>query len=181
MHRLSGPQIGDRIARQFLRIILETSTQELTRPEQAFGAPQTQAVERARIEPQHFIQKTFGFIQNLPVELHSIEIKHQQFGELDPGVEPARSFRKPLYATPQAVNGVGPILEFDLGELTEPLVPRAPIPLLIVTGKDSKSITITLDPRPIRMWTPPATKSGGAQKNNATLNESGAGTGESRS
>src|SRR5438477_4972365 len=116
MHRLSGLQIGDRIARQFLRIILETSTQELTRPEQAFGAPQTQAVERARIEPQHFIQKTFGFIQNLPVELHSIEIKHQQFGELDPGVEPARSFRKPLYATPQAVNGVGPILEFDLGE-----------------------------------------------------------------
>ena len=72
-------------------------------------------------------------------------------------------------------------LEFDLSELTEPLVPRAPIPLLIVTGKDSKSITITLDPRPIRMWTPPATKSGGAQKNNATLNESGAGTGESRS
>ncbi|HKN59325.1 MAG TPA: hypothetical protein VJV97_10760 [Gemmatimonadaceae bacterium] len=43
-------------------------------------------------------------------------------------------------------------LEFDLSELTEPLVPRAPIPQLIVTGKDSKSITITLDPRPIRMW-----------------------------
>jgi len=47
-------------------------------------------------------------------------------------------------------------LEFDLSELSEPLVPRAPIPALIVTGKDSRSITITLDPRPIRMWTPPA-------------------------
>jgi hypothetical protein len=43
-------------------------------------------------------------------------------------------------------------LEFDLSELSEPLVPRTPVPLLIVSGKDSKSITVTLDPRPIRMW-----------------------------
>ena len=43
-------------------------------------------------------------------------------------------------------------LEFDLSELTEPLVARSPVPQLIVSGKDSKSITITLDPRPIRMW-----------------------------
>jgi len=43
-------------------------------------------------------------------------------------------------------------LEFDLSELSEPLVPRAPIPLLMVSGKDSKSITVTLDPRPIRIW-----------------------------
>jgi hypothetical protein len=43
-------------------------------------------------------------------------------------------------------------LEFDLSELTEPLVPRAPVPLLVVSGKDSKSITVTLDPRPIRIW-----------------------------
>lgn len=49
-------------------------------------------------------------------------------------------------------------LDFDLSELSEPLVARAPIPNLLVTGKDSKSITITLDPRPIRMWTPPASK-----------------------
>ena len=54
-------------------------------------------------------------------------------------------------------------LEFDLSELSEPLVPRAPIPQLIVTGKDSKSIAITLDPRPIRMWNG-GTKSG-AQSN----------------
>jgi len=47
-------------------------------------------------------------------------------------------------------------LQFDLSELSEPLVPRAPVATLIVTGKDSKSITVTLDPRPIRMWTPPA-------------------------
>jgi hypothetical protein len=43
-------------------------------------------------------------------------------------------------------------LDFDLSELLEPLVPRGPLPQLMVTGKDSKSLTITLDPRPIRMW-----------------------------
>jgi hypothetical protein len=43
-------------------------------------------------------------------------------------------------------------LDFDLSELSEPLVPRAPLPLLVVSGKESKSITVTLDPRPIRMW-----------------------------
>jgi hypothetical protein len=46
-------------------------------------------------------------------------------------------------------------LDFDLSELTEPLVVRAPVPQLIVSGKDSKSITVTLDPRPIRMWKGP--------------------------
>jgi hypothetical protein len=51
-------------------------------------------------------------------------------------------------------------LDFDLSELSEPLVARGPVPVLNVTGKDSKSITITLDPRPIRMWTPPSNKSG---------------------
>jgi hypothetical protein len=55
-------------------------------------------------------------------------------------------------------------LDFDLSELTEPLVPRAPVPLLIVNGKDSKSITITLDPRPIRMWNGSAARGGGEQK-----------------
>ncbi|MEO8908946.1 MAG: NEW3 domain-containing protein [Gemmatimonadaceae bacterium] len=54
-------------------------------------------------------------------------------------------------------------LEFDLSELTEPLVPRTPVPVLRVSGKDSKSITVTLDPRPIRMWNGSAGKSG-AQK-----------------
>jgi hypothetical protein len=43
-------------------------------------------------------------------------------------------------------------LEFDLSDLAEPLVPRAPVSILRVSGKDSKSITVTLDPRPIRMW-----------------------------
>jgi len=43
-------------------------------------------------------------------------------------------------------------LEFDLSDLSEPLVPRAPIPPLLIAGKESKSITVTLDPRPIRMW-----------------------------
>jgi hypothetical protein len=48
-------------------------------------------------------------------------------------------------------------LDFDLSELTEPLVPRAPVALLIVSGKESKSVTVTLDPRPIRMWNGTAT------------------------
>jgi len=56
-------------------------------------------------------------------------------------------------------------LDLDLSELSEPLVPRGPVPLLIVTGKDSKSITVTLDPRPIRMWNGSGTR--GAQKNDA--------------
>jgi len=51
-------------------------------------------------------------------------------------------------------------LQFDLSELSEPLVPRAPVPTLVVTGKDSKSITVTLDPRPIRMFN----ANGGGQK-----------------
>jgi hypothetical protein len=45
-------------------------------------------------------------------------------------------------------------LDFDLSQLTEPLVPRGEIPALVVDGKESRSLTITLDPRPIRMWTP---------------------------
>jgi hypothetical protein len=51
-------------------------------------------------------------------------------------------------------------LQFDLSELSEPLVPRAPVPTLLVSGKDSKSITVTLDPRPIRMWNGSSAKSG---------------------
>jgi hypothetical protein len=47
-------------------------------------------------------------------------------------------------------------LEFDLSELTEPLVPRAPVAELLVSGKDSKSVTVTLDPRPIRIWKAPS-------------------------
>ena len=43
-------------------------------------------------------------------------------------------------------------LEFDLSELTEPLVPRVPLARLIVDGKQSRSLTVTLDPRPVRMW-----------------------------
>jgi hypothetical protein len=55
-------------------------------------------------------------------------------------------------------------LEFDLSDLTEPLVPRAPVSVLRVTGKDSKSITVTLDPRPIRMWNGAAPKGTNPQK-----------------
>jgi hypothetical protein len=58
-------------------------------------------------------------------------------------------------------------LEFDLSELSEPLVPRAPIALLVVSGKDSKSITVTLDPRPIRMWNGSGQGGNGTQKKTA--------------
>lgn len=47
-------------------------------------------------------------------------------------------------------------LQFDLSGLSEPLVPRGPVPPLVVDGKDVRSVRITLDPRPIRMWTPPS-------------------------
>ncbi len=43
-------------------------------------------------------------------------------------------------------------LDFDLSDLSEPLLPRTPVPALIIAGKESRSITVTLDPRPIRMW-----------------------------
>jgi hypothetical protein len=45
-------------------------------------------------------------------------------------------------------------LDFDLTHLTEPLVPRGEVPSLVIDGKEFTSLTITLDPRPIRMWTP---------------------------
>jgi alpha-galactosidase-like protein len=66
----------------------------------------------------------------------------------------------PTTATFQSLPVGAYTLEFDLSELTEPLVPRAPVPTLVVTGKDSTSITVTLDPRPIRIFTP-LPKSGG--------------------
>lgn len=45
-------------------------------------------------------------------------------------------------------------LEFDLSGLSEPLVARGPVPALVVDGKESRSVKIILDPRPIRMWIP---------------------------
>jgi hypothetical protein len=43
-------------------------------------------------------------------------------------------------------------LEFDLSEISEPLIPRAPIPVLIITIPRTKPITVTLDPRPVQIW-----------------------------
>ena len=71
-------------------------------------------------------------------------------------------------------------LDFDLSELSEPLVPRGPVPPLIVSGTDSKSIVITLDPRPIRMWIAPSSKSG-AQKHLAPSPEKPPSPAENRS
>jgi hypothetical protein len=74
----------------------------------------------------------------------------------------------PTTATFQSLPVGNYSLDFDLSELSEPLVPRTPVPLLIVGGKDQKSITITLDPRPIRMWNGSG-KSGSTQKTDAPV------------
>ncbi len=63
------------------------------------------------------------------------------------------------------------ILMFDLSELSEPLVPRAPVPVLVVSGKDSKAVTVTLDPRPIRIWKGSGSHGSEAPKNNAPAAE----------
>jgi hypothetical protein len=79
------------------------------------------------------------------------------------GREWAAIMTGPTTATFQSLPVGTYTLQFDLSELSEPLVPRVPVPILIVTGKDSKSITVTLDPRPIRMWNGSAAK-GSTQK-----------------
>ena len=71
------------------------------------------------------------------------------------GREWAAIMTGPTTATFQSLPVGTYTLSFDLSELTEPLIARAPVPQLIVSAKDSKSITITLDPRPIRMWKGP--------------------------
>ena len=43
-------------------------------------------------------------------------------------------------------------LAFDLSAVSEPLVPRAPLPLLRVTSLERSIVTVLLDPRPLRMW-----------------------------
>ncbi|HEU4748864.1 MAG TPA: hypothetical protein VFS56_10215, partial [Gemmatimonadaceae bacterium] len=58
-------------------------------------------------------------------------------------------------------------LDFDLSDLTEPLVPRGPIPVLVVDGNGLRSVRITLDPRPIRMWTPNQGSGGTGPKKDA--------------
>ena len=68
------------------------------------------------------------------------------------GREWAARMTGPTTATFESLPVGAYTLEFDLSELTEPLVPRAPVPVLVVSGKDSRSITVTLDPRPLRIW-----------------------------
>ncbi|HEY6089050.1 MAG TPA: NEW3 domain-containing protein [Gemmatimonadaceae bacterium] len=76
------------------------------------------------------------------------------------GREWAAIMTGPTTATFQSLPVGTYTLQFDLSELSEPLVPRAPVATLVVTGKDSKSITVTLDPRPIKMWKGPSTSGG---------------------
>lgn len=78
----------------------------------------------------------------------------------DAGREWAARMTGPTTATFEALPVGNYKLEFDLSELSEPLVARGPVPPLVVSGKESRSITVTLDPRPIRMWNGSAPKSG---------------------
>jgi hypothetical protein len=80
------------------------------------------------------------------------------------GREWVASMTGPTTATFQSLPVGSYKLDFDLSELSEPLVPRAPLPLLVVSGKESKTIIVTLDPRPIRMWN----GSSGTQKSSAS-------------
>jgi hypothetical protein len=43
-------------------------------------------------------------------------------------------------------------LELDFSGLTEPLVPRAPVPLLSIVPGEHPIIPVILDPRPLRIW-----------------------------
>jgi hypothetical protein len=43
-------------------------------------------------------------------------------------------------------------LEFDLSEISEPLVPRTPLPVLTVTSPTTEPVTVTLDSRPVQLW-----------------------------
>jgi hypothetical protein len=87
------------------------------------------------------------------------------------GREWAARMTGPTTATFESLPVGSYTLDFDLSELSEPLVPRAPMPLLVVSGKDSKSITVTLDPRPIRMWNGSGSRGNGTQKNSAPASD----------
>jgi hypothetical protein len=43
-------------------------------------------------------------------------------------------------------------LEFDLSEISEPLAPRTPLPVLTVTSPTTEPVTVTLDSRPVQLW-----------------------------
>jgi hypothetical protein len=51
-------------------------------------------------------------------------------------------------------------LELDVSAVAEPLVPRSPLPSLIVTPFEPSFVTIVLDPRPLRMWRADAVSAG---------------------
>lgn len=58
----------------------------------------------------------------------------------------------PYVATFEAIPPGEYTLELDLSGVSETLVPRLPLPLLIVDGIDPISINVTLDPRPLKIW-----------------------------
>lgn len=51
-------------------------------------------------------------------------------------------------------------LELDVSAVSEPLVPRLPLPSLIVTPFEASFVTIVLDPRPLRIWRAEAVSTG---------------------
>jgi hypothetical protein len=55
-------------------------------------------------------------------------------------------------------------LELDVSAVSEPLVPRLPLPSLIVTAFEPSFVTIVLDPRPLRIWRADAVPAGTPQR-----------------
>ena len=82
------------------------------------------------------------------------------------GREWAAKMTGPTTATFEALPIGTYSVEFDLSDVSEPLVARSPVSKLVVSGKESKSISVTLDPRPIRMW-----NGGGSQRNKAPASD----------
>jgi hypothetical protein len=58
----------------------------------------------------------------------------------------------PTVATFDALPPGTYVLDLDLSAVTEPLVPRLPLPSLRVTALEPSFVTVVLDPRPLRMW-----------------------------
>jgi hypothetical protein len=58
----------------------------------------------------------------------------------------------PLVASFESLPPGNYTIELDVSAVAEPLVPRLPLPSLIVTPFEASFVTIVLDPRPLRMW-----------------------------
>lgn len=89
-------------------------------------------------------------ISTVEVDLDKIRVIARDAG----GREWSARMTGPSTATFDALPVGTYVLDFDLSGVGEPLVVRGPVGALVVDGRNSRSVKVTLDPRPIRMWTP---------------------------